>query len=105
MSLVEHGPAHADDDKRSASRESVGGRQLITIADAARMLGNCTVRAVERWHNQNPKFPRIIYITNRRYFDVAELQRFIADSQGQSNSKPRRRDAKGHLLPDLPETA
>jgi hypothetical protein len=78
MSL-EHAPDRAD--KRSAFRESLGGRQLITIADAARMLAASSVRTLERWHKENPKFPRFIYINNRRYLDIAELQKFIGDNQ------------------------
>ncbi len=68
-------------DKRSAFRESLGGRRLITIADGAVMLGNCSVRTLERWHKFNPAFPRFVYINNRRYLDVDELQQFIAESQ------------------------
>ncbi len=78
MSL-EHLPARTD--KRSAFREGLGGRQLIKIADAAAMLAGSSVRSVERWHNKNPAFPRFIYWNRRRYLDLAELQKFIADNQ------------------------
>ncbi len=78
MSL-EHSPARTD--KRSAFRESLGGRQLIKIADAAIMLANSSVRTLERWHRFNPDFPRFVYIGNRRYLDLREVEEFIAAMQ------------------------
>jgi predicted DNA-binding transcriptional regulator AlpA len=62
--------------------------RYISAAETCRRVGNITTVTLWRWlKNEDLKFPRPSVINKRRYFDEAEIARWVAE---------RRRPAPGY---------
>jgi predicted DNA-binding transcriptional regulator AlpA len=52
--------------------------RLIPLREACARLGGVTIRTVERWHEDDPTFPRFHKLGGRNFLLEHELEAYIA---------------------------